>query len=88
MDPSAGTNNPLLRLIIVLLLLAVAGSIAGGCYYVGVELPSRSLQPAMQDQSVCSQCSADLNRCTEICKAQSCYTRCQAQFTQCINTCT
>jgi len=88
MNPTTGQNNPLLRLLIVIILLAVAGSIVAGLYYVNVELPSRSLQPATQDQYVCSQCSPDLNRCTEICKANSCYTRCQAQFSTCTKSCT
>jgi len=81
-------QNPLRRLIIVMIGLAVAGSIVGGLHYMNVELPSRSLQPAVQDQYVCSECQASLERCTEICKAQSCYTRCQAQFASCKGSCT
>jgi len=88
MKPSAGNDNPLLRLVIMIIFLAVAGSIVAGLSYVNLELPSRSLQPAVQDQYVCSQCTASLDRCTEICKAQSCYTRCQAQFTACTKACT
>jgi hypothetical protein len=88
MNPSSGTDNSLRWLIIAIFLLAVFGSIVAGLSYVTVELPSRPLHPVVQDQYACTQCPADLNRCTEICKAQSCYTRCQAQFTSCMKTCT
>ena len=88
MNPQAGNDNPLFRLVIMIIFLAVAGSIVAGFYFVNVELPSRAAVQVSEDQYVCSQCTASLDRCTEICKAQSCYTRCQAQFNTCTGACT
>ena len=82
------TQSPLTRLIIVIIFLAVAGSIVGGLHYVNVDLPSRTVVQVSEDRYVCSQCTASLDRCTEICKAQSCYTRCQAQYNTCTGACT
>jgi len=82
------TQSPLTRLIIVIIFLAVAGSIVGGLHYVNVDLPSRTVVQVSEDRYVCSQCTAGLDRCTEICKAQSCYTRCQAQYNTCTGACT
>lgn len=81
-------HNPLTGLIIVIIVLAVAGSIVGGLHYVNVEQPSRAAVQVSEDLSVCSQCPANLDRCTAICKAQSCYTRCQAQYNTCKGACT
>jgi len=52
------TQSPLTRLIIVIIFLAVAGSIVGGLHYVNVDLPSRTVVQVSEDRYVCSQCTA------------------------------
>lgn len=81
-------KSPLTQLILVIICLALAGSIVAGFLYATVNLPSQTKQQTSHDQYTCSQCAPDLSRCTEICKAQSCYTRCQAQYKTCNDTCT
>lgn len=82
-------NNPLARLVTVSTCLAIVGLLlAAGFWYAGAGQPVRAAQPATGDKYVCSQCAPDLTRCTDICKAQSCYTRCQAQYATCMASCT
>lgn len=82
-------NDPLARLVTVSTCLAIAGLLlAAGLWYAGAGQPVRAAEPAPGDHYVCSQCAPDLTRCTEICKAQSCYIRCQAQYETCSGSCT
>lgn len=87
MERENAGNDPLARLVTALVCLAVAGLlVAAGLYFAGAvqQVPRQT----SQDHYVCSQCAPDLTRCTDICKAQSCYVRCQAQYTECRGSCT
>lgn len=89
MEQDTSRNDPLARLVTAIICLAVFGVlVAAGLWYAGAGQPAQAPGTASEDHYTCSQCTPDLSRCTEICKAQSCYTRCQAQYTTCSKSCT
>nr|WP_321352175.1 hypothetical protein [uncultured Methanoregula sp.] len=58
------TRSPLARLIIVMIFLALAGSIIGGLHYYSVDLPH---QNAVQAPTNSNSCSDPPKWCAQVC---------------------
>jgi len=71
-------HTPLARLVLFLVLLALAGSIAGGAHYAAVDLPAQKNvpPPANHGTKVSEKCTICMSDCTYSTDYQKCIREC------------
>jgi archaellum component FlaG (FlaF/FlaG flagellin family) len=75
----ASAKSPLARLVLVIICLAIAGSIVAGTHYYAVDLPQQLASPPQNPTEMMVQCNIYRSNCIfePADKQVSCYTSCE-----------
>ena len=85
--------SPLGRLVLVIVCLALAGSMVAGIHYLAIDLPSQDARKApLNSANTHVLCATQFHACSGVCYPQpdqyervKCYNACKDSFNACID---